>query len=140
MKVAVGVIINSKDQILITQRPQHASHGGQWEFPGGKLETDEDALSALKREIQEEVGLAVHHAELILELSHCYGSKVVNLLVFHVKDFVGKAKCLESQMDLRWVNIEEIDEYSFPEANIKIIEVLKSVIGQVPMPNMAVSE
>ncbi|MDP1601671.1 MAG: 8-oxo-dGTP diphosphatase MutT [Legionella sp.] len=125
MKVAVAIITDAHGRILLTQRPLHAAHGGQWEFPGGKLEDEEEALAALKREVKEEVGLQVLDAEFLATIEHTYGIKKVTLLVYCVDKFQGTPLCLESQIDLRWVDLEELSDYEFPEANEKIIQLLK---------------
>ncbi|MGL5741622.1 MAG: NUDIX domain-containing protein [Legionella sp.] len=65
LTVAVSVILDAQQRILITQRPLHVPHGGCWEFPGGKVEQYELAHAALIREIQEEVGLEVHEYQLL---------------------------------------------------------------------------
>ncbi len=55
-KVAVGIVINSDREILISQRRSTSSLAGYWEFPGGKCEQDESPEKALVRELSEEVG------------------------------------------------------------------------------------
>lgn len=121
MKVAVGLIFDDQQRILITQRPLHATHGGLWEFPGGKLEDNEPSLQALVREIKEEVGLDVLHAEFLGEVLHSYSRQSVALLVYCVSAFQGEANALENQMDLRWVELARLPEFTFPEANQHII-------------------
>ncbi|KTD23449.1 Mutator protein MutT [Legionella lansingensis] len=125
MRVAVAVIFNAEDKVLITRRPLHVSHGGMWEFPGGKLELNESPAEALLREVEEEVGLNILTYSFLGEITHSYGTKTVHLLVFSTKEYNGIAACLESQMDLCWANIDDLSSYEFPEANLKIIELLK---------------
>ena len=56
--VAVGVLIRSHDDaFLMTSRPTGKVYAGYWEFPGGKLEPDERVHDALRRELQEELGI-----------------------------------------------------------------------------------
>jgi 8-oxo-dGTP diphosphatase len=124
MRVAVAVIYDALGRILLTQRPDHADHGGQWEFPGGKLQTGEHPVEALKREVKEEVGLDVLDMEFITDIEHSYTSKQVVLHVYRVTGFQGTARCLESQIDLRWVSPEKLTQFDFPEANHKIIRQL----------------
>ena len=126
MKVAVAVIFDGAGQILITRRPLKASHGGFWEFPGGKLEENESPLSALKREISEEVGLEIFDAEFLTNISHTYDKKHVELFVYCVYKFEGSAVCRESQMDLRWVDLADMASFQFPEANEQIIDLLQT--------------
>ncbi|KTD36284.1 Mutator protein MutT [Legionella nautarum] len=128
MKVAVAVIYDKQGRILIAQRPLDAAHGGMWEFPGGKLESDELAETALIREIKEEVGLDILDYSFLGEIVHYYGSKMVHLLVFAVKKFQGEPFKREAQLDLQWVEVNNLSEYSFPEANSQIIELIKSEI------------
>jgi 8-oxo-dGTP diphosphatase len=125
-EVAVAIVFDKKQRVLITRRPLHAAHGGLWEFPGGKLETNELPAQALIREIREEVGIDILDYRFLGEVIHSYGSKVVNLLVFAIVGYEGKPSCCESQLALHWVNIDELDNYRFPEANIRIIELIKN--------------
>ncbi|MFC3907677.1 8-oxo-dGTP diphosphatase MutT [Legionella dresdenensis] len=124
MKVAVAVIFDRQQRILITQRPLKLAHGGQWEFPGGKLEPDESPEAALIREVKEEVGLLVTSYKFLCEINHDYGSKHVSLLVYTIDGFEGNAQCLEGQPGMNWVAISELGNYQFPEANSQIIEKL----------------
>ena len=127
MKVAVALIFDEKQRVLITQRPADTSHGGFWEFPGGKLEAGELPDAALIREIKEEVGLDILESCFLDTVIHDYGTKLVNLLVFSVSKYRGKAHCRELQPDLRWVSPEDLADYQFPEANLKIIDLIQEV-------------
>jgi 8-oxo-dGTP diphosphatase len=124
MKVAVAVIIDDRKRVLITRRPLHASHGGMWEFPGGKLNEDETPLEALKREVLEEVNLDVLNSDFLGEITHTYPHCSVALLVYCVRVFQGIAIAREMQMDLRWVEFERLQDFEFPEANQQIIEMV----------------
>ncbi|KTD17236.1 8-oxo-dGTP diphosphatase MutT [Legionella jordanis] len=124
MKVAVAVIFNEEGKVLITRRPLQTAHGGFWEFPGGKLELNEEPAMALQREVEEEVGLEITSSSFLTEITHQYGAKTVHLLVFTIDGFNGEAECRESQLDLRWVAVSELINYQFPEANHKIINLL----------------
>lgn len=61
--VAVGVLINERGEFLLTTRPAGKVYAGYWEFPGGKLEAGESVEQALRRELREELGIAIGHAE-----------------------------------------------------------------------------
>ena len=125
MRVAVGIITDSDQNVLITRRPLSAQHGGFWEFPGGKLEVSESPAAALIREIKEEVGLQVIDYHYLGEVCHTYDKQAVSLLVYHVSAHEGEAVCLEHQMDLRWVDVEILSNFEFPAANHVIIEMIK---------------
>jgi 8-oxo-dGTP diphosphatase len=55
----IAAVVSRGEQFLVCQRPPHKRHGGLWEFPGGKLEEGEDDITAAKRELREELGVAV---------------------------------------------------------------------------------
>ena len=128
ISVAVAVIIDEQQRILITQRPLHVPHGGCWEFPGGKLEADESSSSALIREVKEELGLEVLRYQLLGEVNHQYSDRVVKLSIFLVDQFSGVPFCLEGQLAMKWVDHQELNTEYFPEANHEIIAMLKSYL------------
>ena len=57
--VAVGVLIRPNGDFLLTTRPPGKVYEGYWEFPGGKLEAGETVEQALRRELQEEIGITI---------------------------------------------------------------------------------
>lgn len=61
--VAVGVLIDPEGRFLLTSRPEGKVYAGYWEFPGGKLEAGETVEQALRRELHEEIGITIGHAE-----------------------------------------------------------------------------
>lgn len=120
--VAVGVILRN-GQCLVSKRASDAHQGGLWEFPGGKLEPTETAEQALARELHEELGIKVSASRPLLEIEHDYGDRAVKLWIRTVSEFTGEAVGRENQ-PLRWVPIEALGTYEFPEANKPIIERL----------------
>ncbi|PKD42378.1 DNA mismatch repair protein MutT [Methylomonas sp. Kb3] len=120
LHVAVGVIRDGDGRILITQRAKHAHQGGLWEFPGGKLEADEPVQQALARELAEEVGIQVETATPLIKINHDYGDRHVLLDVWNVSAFAGQARGCEGQA-MRWIDAEQLKEFTFPAANIPII-------------------
>lgn len=127
MRVAVAVIVDDQQRILITRRPLHAPHGGgMWEFPGGKLEPDEAPIAALVREIKEEVDLDIQDCDFLGQINHIYPKHSVELLVYRVNSFHGKAVAREKQLDLRWVEADRLQDFQFPEANAEIIKLINA--------------
>ena len=61
--VAVGVLIDVHGRFLLTSRPAGKVYAGYWEFPGGKLEAGETVEQALRRELQEELGIVIGPAQ-----------------------------------------------------------------------------
>lgn len=120
LHVAVGVVRDGNGKILITQRAKHAHQGGLWEFPGGKLEAGEPVQQALARELAEEVGIEVQAASPLIRINHDYGDRHVLLDVWNVTAFAGQARGCEGQA-MRWIDAEQLQEFSFPAANLPII-------------------
>ncbi len=123
--VAVGVIVDSAHNVLITRRAQSAHQGGLWEFPGGKVEAGESLLAALTRELQEELGIVIGRTSALLEIHHDYGDKQVLLDVHVVWDYSGEARSLENQ-PMAWVSPQALTQYAFPAANAGIVIALEN--------------
>ncbi|MEP1470676.1 MAG: 8-oxo-dGTP diphosphatase MutT [Halieaceae bacterium] len=121
--VAVGVILDAQNRILITRRHDDAHQGGLWEFPGGKVETGETVEFALARELREELGIVLGEIAPLVLVEHDYGDKSVRLDVHTVRNFSGEAEGLEGQ-PLMWVSVEELAEYQFPAANLPILKAI----------------
>lgn len=122
--VAVGIIFNEFEQVLITKRSTSGPYPSLWEFPGGKLDKNETAIKALNRELKEELGIDCLNIKYWLKTNYQYPDCHVCLHVFLVREFSGEAKCLESQQDLIWVNKEDLNNYQFPAGNILLIDKL----------------
>ncbi|MCU7375030.1 (deoxy)nucleoside triphosphate pyrophosphohydrolase [Paucibacter sp. O1-1] len=104
-----------------TSRTLH--QGGKWEFPGGKVEANESVSDALIRELKEEVNLDVSSTTEFMDISHDYPDKHVRLDIHLVTDFSGNALGMEGQQ-VKWVEVQSLSEYEFPEANKPIVEKL----------------
>jgi A/G-specific adenine glycosylase len=121
--IAVGVVWKG-DRILIDQRPAEGLLGGLWEFPGGKIEPGETAPAAVAREVAEETGIEVDIAEHLLDVEHAYTHFCITLHVYRCTWSAGRARALSCR-HVRWVGLDELDDYAFPTANRKIIEKLR---------------
>ena len=129
--VAVAVIVKD-GKVLLSKRLEHVHQGGLWEFPGGKVEKGETIEHALNRELIEELGIELHHSRPLIKLSHQYPDKTVLLETRLVTVFSGREYSPENQIGLegqavRWVAIEDLSNYQFPEAN-------KPIIGAIQLP------
>jgi 8-oxo-dGTP diphosphatase len=120
--VAVGVIMKD-DQVLIAKRPDHVHQGGLWEFPGGKINADETVGAALQRELAEELYIHVEKSQPLITIPHDYHDKRVFLDVHMVSGFSGEPRGGEGQ-EIRWVSLNELGNYQFPEANQAIMSAL----------------
>jgi len=125
VKVAAAIIVNN-GQALIAQRPLDKHKGGYWEFPGGKIDVRESSEAALIRECREELDIEVIVFEQFDSLRFDYPDKKVHLQFFLVTQFKGKPSGLEGQ-PLRWVPLEQLAQYTFPEANRPALQKLLQV-------------
>ena len=122
--VAVAIITNQNNQVLISLRNKKSHQGGLWEFPGGKLEKNETVFNALKREIKEELNISIYSAFAFKTIQFHYADKSVLLDVWKVESFSGEPEGAEGQK-IKWQNIDELNASNFPEANRVIIQLLK---------------
>lgn len=122
--VAVGVVYSPDKGFFICRRASHQHQGGKWEFPGGKVEKNEQVHNALERELAEEINIRVKHALPLMEIEHQYVDKAVKLGVWLVDEFDGEAKSLEG-LEYQWVNCMQLADMDFPEANQPIVDYLQ---------------
>ena len=122
--IGVGVIWNQHGQILIDCRRPTGVLGGFWEFPGGKIETGETVEECIKREIWEELGIVIEVGKHLITIAHTYAHLNVTLIVHHCQYIYGVPQPIECD-EIRWVNLEELDKFNFPEANFQIIAALR---------------
>ena len=125
--VAVGVIVDAHKQILIAKRHGHLHQGGKWEFPGGKVESNETVTQALARELQEEVNLVIHDSTPFMEISHNYPDKHVHLDIHIVTEFSNTAKGIEGQ-EIQWIPISQLSQFEFPDANQPILDKILATL------------
>lgn len=121
--ISIAIVKNELEQFLICLRPDDAHQGGKWEFPGGKVEGNELAEQAMKRELLEEVNLVATEYLLFDSLYFDYGDKQLNLYFFLINQYSGQAVGKEGQ-PLQWVTKKELADYDFPAANKSVIEKL----------------
>jgi 8-oxo-dGTP diphosphatase len=97
VEVAAAVITRPDGSFLLGQRPAGKVYPGYWEFPGGKVERGEDALSALKRELHEELGIDIERAHPWLTRDYDYSHAAVRLRFFRVTRWSGTVHGRENQ-------------------------------------------
>ncbi|MBQ5754641.1 MAG: (deoxy)nucleoside triphosphate pyrophosphohydrolase [Oscillospiraceae bacterium] len=119
----VAALVWRQDRFLICQRPAHKARGLLWEFVGGKVEPGETKEEALARECREELDAKVCAGEVFMQLVHQYPDLTVELTLFHAT-MEGEPRLLEHN-DIRWITVEEIDNYDFCPADTEILAALK---------------
>ena len=95
--VAVGVLVLPDGSFLLTSRPEGKVYAGYWEFPGGKLEAGETVEQALRRELQEELGITIGPAELWKVQMVDYPHALVRLHFCKVRQWEGELQMREAQ-------------------------------------------
>ncbi len=96
-EVAVGILIRADGALLLTSRPEGKPYAGYWEFPGGKLEAGETVEQALRRELQEELGITIGAAEVWKVTEHDYPHALVRLHWCKVRTWDGDFEMREGQ-------------------------------------------
>lgn len=121
--VAVGILFNAKGEVLVAERDLQKFQGGRWEFPGGKVEANENPLQALQRELREEVDIEVTKAKPWKQFKHTYPEKIILLDVWQIIEFIGEPYGKEGQR-VRWVSLESLTTLEIPDANWEIVKML----------------
>ena len=126
MTEVVAALIWEDNRFLACQRPAHKARGLLWEFVGGKVEPGETKEQALIRECQEELAVTVAVQDVFMEVDHVYPDLTVHLTLFNASIAKGIPQKLEHN-DLRWITVEETDQYEFCPADEEILRRLKEV-------------
>lgn len=127
MKKTINVaaaVIYINGLFLLSKRLDHQHQGGKWEFPGGKIESDESTEQALARELKEELNIDVLQQSEFMSLSFEYPEKHVNLHFQLVTAFDGKEQGNEGQQ-VQWFSKEALIGLTFPDANVPVVDKIK---------------
>jgi 8-oxo-dGTP diphosphatase len=122
--IVVAAVVERDDSFLVTRRQQGVHLEGFWEFPGGKVAVGESHEAALRREIQEELDANVVVGELLLETSHRYPERVVQLF-FYRCDLHGVPRPMIGQ-EMAWVARRDLATLNFPPADDELIRRLSA--------------
>ena len=97
---------------------------GGWEFPGGKVDTAEESIHALKRELKEELNIDVQAAEWLSECTHDYPDRRVLLELWLVTRFQGMPVSNEGQA-IKWVAIDHLQDADMLPADEPLVKALQ---------------
>lgn len=124
--VIAAVIIGNDGKILIAKRKIGKSQENLWEFPGGKLENNEDEEKCLLREMQEEFGIDVEIVKYLTNSKYNYDKFKINLKAYLVKFKSGSFK-LREHSEIKWINISDHKNYDFAPADVPINKYLEKI-------------
>ncbi|PYX75445.1 MAG: NUDIX hydrolase [Acidobacteria bacterium] len=124
MKRVVAALIMRDGKLLVCQRTRHQTMPLKWEFPGGKIEEGEQPRDALRRELDEELGIQATIGDELARIQHEYpnGGKV-ELRFFIVHDYNGE---LENRIfkDIQWAEPKDLPMFDFLEADLTLVKDL----------------
>lgn len=126
MKRVVAALILNGNQILACQRTRHQVMPLKWEFPGGKIEDGEQPRDAMRRELEEELGIQAVVGDEVARIVHQYpGGGSVELRFFDVRSYHGE---IENRIfrEIRWVDRSELIKLDFLEADLTLVRDLAS--------------
>ncbi len=122
--VVAGILLDGDGRVLVTERIGDHSFAGLWEFPGGKIEDGEDSLSALGRELGEELGVEIVEQSLFMSLDHDYADRSVSIDFYLIKHWRNTPEGRDGQA-LMWILPEELAEDLLLPADAPVIEALR---------------
>ena len=126
VKQVVAALIVRDGKLLICQRTKDQPMALKWEFPGGKIEPGEEQVAALRRELDEELGISATIGEKVTSVHHQYKrGGAVELHFYRVGEYEGE---LENRIfeQIRWVDSRDLPRFDFLEADRDIIQQLAS--------------
>lgn len=124
--VAAGILCDSFGRVLIAERLGDGPFHGMWEFPGGKISSDETAPQALSRELAEELGVEVTVFSSFMNLRHEYDDRIVTIEFFLVSKWSNKPVGREGQA-LRWVPKNKLNASQLLPADVAVVEALQQM-------------
>ena len=123
MLIVVAGLVYRGEELLIAQRPAGKHSALKWEFPGGKVEENEDPRDTLVREVKEELDIEVKVQRIADVIFHRYPDRAV-LLLFYVCQYAsGEARTLDAA-DFAWVKPSQLLNYDFIAADTDLIQQL----------------
>ena len=123
LRIAIGILRNTKNEVLLGKRMKGKSLKGFWEFPGGKIEPNETPEEALFREFQEELGVEIGSSKKMDLIEYQYDHYDVLLMPFKIIDYIGYPAGVEGQ-ELIWCATDQLGEIDILPADRSLVEIL----------------
>jgi 8-oxo-dGTP diphosphatase len=124
MKRVVAGLILKDGKLLVCQRTRHQTMPLKWEFPGGKIEEGEQPRYALRRELEEELGILATIGDEVRRIQHAYpNGGMVELRFFIVREYQRE---IENRIfrDMKWAEPKDLPSYDFLEADLLLVRDL----------------
>lgn len=125
--VVCAIIANNEGRILVTQRSSQMNHPLKWEFPGGKVESNETPEQSVIREIREELSVEIEIEKFLGFNLHSYPHMDIRLVGFVCTIKEGKIK-LKEHAARKWVAISELIDLDWVVADIAVLNKYLSTI------------
>ena len=122
-KDVVGSIIKKDNFYLIVQRNRNKYMGLKWEFPGGKVETNETFHESLSREIQEELSIQINVHEKIAEEKY-KDDQIDIILHYYLCSEKSGTPILNEHENIAWVEKKDFEKYDFVEGDGNVLSLL----------------
>ena len=124
MKRVVAALIVEDGKLLVCQRTRHQTMPLKWEFPGGKIEEGEQPRDALRRELDEELGIQATIGDELARIQHEYpNGGMVELRFYVVRQYQGKLENLIFR-DMQWSEPKDLPKFDFLEADLALVKDL----------------
>ena len=124
MKRVVAALIEKDGRLLVCQRTRHQTMPLKWEFPGGKIEEGEQPRDALRRELEEELGILATIGDELARIQHEYpNGGIVELRFYIVRQYERE---IENRIfrDLQWAAPKDLPKFDFLEADLTLVKDL----------------
>jgi 8-oxo-dGTP diphosphatase len=127
--VAAVALIDADGRVLMAKRPEGKSLAGLWEFPGGKVEANENLEAALIRELKEELNIDVTASCLapLTFASHAYDDFQLLMPLFVCRRWKGLPRAMEGQ-EIKWVRAKDLRALAMPPADLPLIPFLEDLL------------
>lgn len=124
IKVVAAIVENEEHETLCALRSPNMTMPNMWEFPGGKVEENEDIYSALEREIEEELGCRIVTSGVVYnENIHEYEAFIIHLIAIKCRVIEGTPTPNEHSK-LIWLKRENLDSLKWAPADIPAVNQL----------------
>ena len=115
----LALLIEQKDEYLICQRPPQAKHGGMWEFPRARIESDDSVIEAARRGVAAKLGVLVRAAgKPILAIPDVGWESVIEFIHVTIE---GEPRCVEHTA-LRWLPLEDLPSLQLAPTDKQFVE------------------